>query len=128
MRTVLSFTFGAIGGAVISTLNSLEYHRSDEEEADRRAMDLLHAAKVDPQGIVTMFQRLQAQEGDAPKYLRHLSTHPDTAGRIAMLRKIIADTPYKSEPLLPHLDWSAMRQACPAVPAGRLTPWNVAPR
>lgn len=116
MRTVLSFTFGAIGGAVISSLNSLEYHRSDEEEADRHALDLLRAAKVDPQGIVRMFQKLHAQEGNMPKFMRHLSTHPDTAGRIATLREIIAGHPYKPEPLLAHLDWNAMRQACPAVP------------
>jgi len=72
----------------IGTAGSLQYQinytRSNEEEADRIGMQILHAADYDPQGMPGFFGRLlrasSYQSSILPEYLR---THPLTQNRVA---------------------------------------------
>jgi predicted Zn-dependent protease len=81
-----------IAAAVAGNGLILAHSRSSESEADR--WGLLHAAKAgyDATGLVRFFQTLQGEQGQGqqPKILTWLSTHPATPDRIAAAKKLIA--------------------------------------
>ena len=78
------------GGAVAATATGLSlqqqinFTRSNEQEADRVGMDILHGAHFDPKYMPAFFKRLQQaskhEGGHFPEYLR---THPLNLSRIA---------------------------------------------
>ncbi|MDD5388231.1 MAG: M48 family metalloprotease [Gallionellaceae bacterium] len=76
--------------------NQLNFTRANESEADRVGLQILTGAGFAPQGMVTFFERLQAQgrlyENNAPAYMR---THPLTYQRIADMQNMVAQLPYK---------------------------------
>jgi len=76
--------------------NQLDFSRDHEREADRVGLQTLVQAGYAPAGMVSFFERLQAQgrlvETSAPAYLR---THPLTFQRIADMQNRVADLPYR---------------------------------
>jgi predicted Zn-dependent protease len=72
-----------------SRLESLMYSRRFEFEADNRAFDYMTRAGIDPQGMITFFEKLQKMHGDSinNNYTSILSTHPPTADRIDNLKE-----------------------------------------
>lgn len=74
-----------IGG----NLESLMYSRKFEFEADNNGWMYLEQARIDPQGMVTFFEKLQAISGNEKieKSMSILSTHPATTDRISNLKK-----------------------------------------
>ena len=92
----------------------MRYQRGDEEAADREAVRMLQAARIDPAGLIQMFEKLEDAHGETPSSLQYLSTHPLTAARIAELDRLAGESDQEPVPLLPDVDWSLMRQACDA--------------
>jgi predicted Zn-dependent protease len=87
-------------------LDHLAYGREQERAADRGGVALLARAGLPPRALPAFFERLQAKEGGRlPEFL---STHPDTAARIAELRQLAADTPV-ADPRPLAIDWEAVR-------------------
>ena len=87
---------GAIMAAqALSVQNQLDFTREHEREADRVGFQTLSHAGFDPAGMVSFFERLQAQgrlyEISAPAYLR---THPLTYERIADMQNRAQGLPY----------------------------------
>jgi len=79
----------AIGSAVFA-----KFSRTDESEADANAIPLLLASRINPNGLVTMFQRLLSLEQSQPSALaQFFSTHPTTQDRIDETRQRIAQIP-----------------------------------
>jgi beta-barrel assembly-enhancing protease len=69
------------------TLLEQKYSRDFEREADDFGFKYLVSAEVDPQGMVSFFEKLKKMEGKIPDYLSLLNTHPATAERIERLEK-----------------------------------------
>lgn len=70
------------------------YSRSDENQADSIAVQLLARAGIDPDGLATLFNKLLAQRQRAPSTLEQLfSTHPLTEERITHVREVISRLP-----------------------------------
>ena len=91
-------------------LDHLAYGREQERAADRGGVALLARAGLPPQALPAFFERLQAKEGGRlPEFL---STHPDTAARIAELRQLATDTPV-ADPRPLAIDWDAVRASLP---------------
>jgi predicted Zn-dependent protease len=82
-----------------------KYSRGFEREADRRGYELLVRANVDPAGLASFFEKLQAEETRVREKMRKhgddsgelmetlpefLSTHPTTDSRIDALRQMVA--------------------------------------
>lgn len=63
--------------------------RWDETEADEYGARYTSGSGYDPRGLVTFFQKLQAQEGKQPKALAWLSDHPATPDRIQHVEEYI---------------------------------------
>ncbi len=86
------------------------YSRGFESEADEKGLALLHRAAIDPEGLVTFFEKLRALEQEAMEEmagednseamettLQFLSTHPATEDRIDNLRERIDALPHQRD-------------------------------
>ncbi len=83
----LGVTLGQMVGAGMLTIHS----RDEEREADYLGVREMPGAKLDPQGMITMFQKLQRIEERESDLLGSLfSDHPDAAERIDNTRYEIA--------------------------------------
>ena len=79
-----------VGGGLVFA----NYSRDAEEEADAVAVPLLVSAGINPQGLVSFFQKLLDDQGRSSSALEQwFSTHPTTADRIADTRARIASLP-----------------------------------
>ena len=96
--------------AQLGELDQLAYSRGQEQAADATGLQLLAAAGLPPRALPDFFRRLQQQE--AAGLPGFLSTHPDTAARIAALREQVARLPAgPARPLA--IDWKAVETSLP---------------
>ena len=76
-----------VGGQAVAIQNQLNFSRDMEREADRIGFGIMHTAGFNPQGFVTMFDKLQAasrlNDDGAFPYLR---SHPLTTERMADMK------------------------------------------
>lgn len=74
-------------------LHSLSYSRSFEQEADEQGLKILMDNKVNPKGMVKLFEQLEKESKfSIPKII---SSHPLTNERKENMQKIISETVYK---------------------------------
>ena len=80
-----------LAGAALGVVMS-GYSRSNEHEADDFGLTYMTRAGWDPKGMIGMFEKLQAMEGDhqANFFEMLASSHPQTSDRIASTRDRIA--------------------------------------
>jgi len=110
--------------SLASTLETLGLSREMEAEADRKGMELILAANIDPHGMIRIFEKLthekSSQEEEvsnktAPKekYIKlfsYFSTHPSSKNRLLKLEKQMK--PHENRtwmPLFPNLDWNELK-------------------
>jgi beta-barrel assembly-enhancing protease len=109
---------GDVSGAMAYGLESarvlgqLRYSRAAEEEADRRGMELLIAAGLDPSGMIDFFEALERKGRDPSGLLKYLSSHPGASDRATRLRRIAAAAPVARRPALEPAEWTALRSIC----------------
>jgi Zn-dependent protease with chaperone function len=100
---LVSYLIGDTTGMLVQSvgaLSQLSYQRGQEEEADRGAMRLFEAARVDPRGLERAFTMLSKETPEVPETARFFSTHPRTADRLAEIRKWAEQVHYRPEPIL----------------------------
>jgi predicted Zn-dependent protease len=92
----LVFVGGGVGLAVREVvglaipLSTTKFARSFEGEADYLGVEYLYKAGYDPQGLISFFERVQAQEKEKPGLVaKAFSTHPQTADRIRKTQREI---------------------------------------
>ena len=81
---------GQVAAGLAGNGAMLANSRGMETEADEYGAQFTSAANYDPRGLVSFFQKLQAQEGKTPGVLKWLSTHPTSADRVAYLNQYLA--------------------------------------
>jgi beta-barrel assembly-enhancing protease len=82
-----------VGGSAVFA----RYSREAEFEADASAIPMLVAANINPQGLVTMFQKLLEDQQRRPSTVEQwFSTHPTTQDRIAAVQQLINQHPQAS--------------------------------
>jgi predicted Zn-dependent protease len=104
----LAGDYDALGGWA-AQLGELKFSRDAEREADRRGLERLAEARVDPAGMLRFFETLEKAEagGKAGQLPALLSTHPATQERIIWLRE--ATTTAGGGPVEPlAIDWRAV--------------------
>ena len=109
-RVVLALITGEWGerriGEAAAQLQILKFGRDQESEADLKAVALLRKAAIDPNGLLTFFNRLSKEEGAA---IPLLATHPASSDRAEALRAEIKKRgSWKSKPL-PY-DWNQIKK------------------
>lgn len=93
-------------------LGALAYGRSDEEEADREGMQLLEAARIDPEGMVSFFHVLESEGKELPAAISYLSSHPRTERRIATLRAMADASDAEMRPIETARPWPELVSRC----------------
>lgn len=90
----------AVGGQELAKRNYLSFTRGMEQSADQSAISALARLHWSPRGMLTLFERLQDQEGALLEGQDpYLLTHPLTSDRIAFVRAAVAASPYADAPL-----------------------------
>jgi len=116
-RALVSLAAGDLRGlgsalSAARSLGQMRYQRADETAADREAVRMLAAARIDPHGMVTLFRKLQQSSAAAFEPPAYLSTHPAIDERIATLERLAAESPVDPVPLLPDYPWAELAQRC----------------
>ena len=75
-------------------LNTLSYSRAFESEADEQAVYLMMQNRIDPQGIVSLFEILEKQSEHNSQFLEFVQTHPLTSHRIEKIQKMSAENDF----------------------------------
>jgi predicted Zn-dependent protease len=110
---------GGIGGAVIRQGANfgipavfLHFTRKDESEADYLGVQYLYGAGYDPNGAISIFEKLESLEKRRPGTVaRIFSTHPMDAARIRKTEQEIGRIlPAKAEYVVNTSDYIAIRQ------------------
>lgn len=112
---LVTAAFGDVSGLIAfaaETATTLAYSRAYEEEADAEGLRLLHAAGVDPRGMIGFFETMLAEEVRVPKAVRYLTTHPSAEDRLARLRQLAPAGGAPPTPVLTDEQWSALRSVC----------------
>ena len=104
-----AMAFGLEGARVLGTLR---YSRQHEDEADAEAMQVLLAGGIDPQGMITFFERIMKEGEKSRKIPAYLSTHPSLESRIARLKALATQSERPSIELTQGSDWRYIRQIC----------------
>jgi beta-barrel assembly-enhancing protease len=79
-----------VGGSLVFA----RYSREAELEADASAIPMMMAANINPHGLVSMFQKLLAENQRNPGAVEQwFSTHPTTQDRIAQVQQMIDQQP-----------------------------------
>lgn len=95
---------------VLQSLSSTAYDRRLESEADRRSVELLIAARIDPKPFGDLTYRLGQSSRDPATYLRWLSTHPEPEARSLAILDQAREATVKPERVLSNATWAAMKQ------------------
>lgn len=94
---LLGRTPSNVDAAVVNAAGSIvfsRYSREAENEADRVAIPMMLSARVNPNGLVTMFEKLMAEQRSSPSRVEQwFSTHPTTQDRIQLTRENIQRVP-----------------------------------
>ncbi len=90
-------------------LADLSFQRSDEENADVAAMDLLVKARIRPNGLIQFLERVERYTGGS--HMKYLSTHPATQDRISKLRSILPAR-YEFEDIMTPEEWKKAQDVC----------------
>lgn len=88
----------------------LRYSRIAEDRADRRCLEVLERAGIDPGAFADALERIVEAGERTPELLRWLDPHSDIDTRIARARSRSA--PGSSRPL--DVDWQAAQSALPS--------------
>ena len=122
---VTTFFGDASGLAAILANNapfllSQKFSRDFEREADEQGFRYLEAAKLNPRGLITFFDKMRREEeklreklpgGEVLDALDFLSTHPATLERSAHLEKLLAMSPRKDGFATIDLNFKEFQQA-----------------
>jgi beta-barrel assembly-enhancing protease len=86
-------------------LMTLKFGRAQETEADVTGLQLLHRAKINPNGMITFFQRLAEKDEGRVEWF---STHPMSSARANHLKARLAEMPKQNiEPFT--FEWATVR-------------------
>lgn len=126
LYAIVSLFFGDASGLAAIFVNnapfllSQKFSRDHEREADEQGFRYLEAAKLNPRGMITFFEKMRREEeklrekipgGGALDALEFLSTHPATPERVAHLEQLLAKSPRKDGFAKADLDFKAFQQA-----------------
>jgi beta-barrel assembly-enhancing protease len=105
-------------------LETLGLSREMEAEADKKGMELILSANIDPNGMIRIFEKLTQEdlvqtspsektavstENDI-KLSSYFSTHPSGQNRLAQLEKQMKSHENRNwEPLFPNVDWNKIK-------------------
>jgi len=107
----------SLGSDGAKLLGGLRYSRLYEEEADAKGVEMLMAAGVKPDGMISFYETMAKEGRDLPEALQFLSTHPATEDRIHKLKSLGQKRAVATTKLIPAHNWVELKKKCNAPPA-----------
>lgn len=109
LSALMSMALGDMSGSALAgmaqQLGGLKFGREQESQADVEGLKALKQAGINPQGMISFFDKLAKQDGGS---IELLSTHPASANRKDMLEmQIKAMGSWQAAPLA--YDWTAVK-------------------
>ena len=93
------------------TLQTLSYSREAENQADEQGLALLQQARINPEGMMSFFEKLSHKhEGRSP--FRYFSTHPPTTERRHHLEDLASAHSMQYQEFSFKKDWETIRDLC----------------
>ena len=92
MSLTLMMIFGDFSGvvnAVGGQLLGLKFSREEESEADALGLELMYKSKINPEGMISFFKKLESINKEASNLPDFISTHPNTKQRIEDLQTLV---------------------------------------
>lgn len=115
----------SIGAQSLATSNFLAHSRINESAADQAGIRFMEAAKMNPEGLITFFEKLEDQELlPASQQDEYVRTHPLTQNRIATITRRVDTSAYKGTPW-PE-SWTEQHARMRAKLSGYINPEHVA--
>ncbi len=102
----------SLGSEGAKLLGGLRYSRLYEEEADAKGIEMLMAAGVKPDGMISFFETMAKEGRDLPEALQFLSTHPATEDRIHKLKSLTQNRAVATTKLIPAHNWEKLKKKC----------------
>lgn len=118
----------AAGVALPATF--LKFSRSDETEADYLGLQYMYAAGYDPQGAISIFEKMESLNRVKPGMLAKVfSTHPADSDRIYKTQKEIEEVlPARAEYVVTTSEYASMRERLIAAELKKKSPDDGRPR
>jgi len=106
--------------SIAGQLNTMGFSRKMETEADIKGVELMLDAKINPQGMLSIFKKLLKEElkleesnssaSKTKEILSYLSTHPSAKSRLKKLESQIKNNSGKLWiPLYPNSNWNKIK-------------------
>lgn len=95
-----------------SQLQTLQFSREQEREADERGVRLMNAAGYDPQAAASFHARMAADEGELERALSWVSTHPASADRVTDLSALATELGHPNPHAPDDAAWTELRGRC----------------
>lgn len=115
LSVLLSMTTGDNGPQVIKEtakmLSSSAFDRSQEKEADIKAVDYLIEADLNPEKFANFLYKQSEVEPEAIQYLTWISTHPDSKERGKYIIEYTKGKKIVSKPVLSAKTWQKIKTA-----------------
>jgi predicted Zn-dependent protease len=113
----MAILFGSVDGLEsiaieLFTLQQVNEHSQDTEtEADVEGVQILIAARINPEGLIHSFRTMQERYGDMPSAFAWTSSHPQFDDRIQSIEATLGalESQPEWEPL--DVDWDAVLEA-----------------
>lgn len=93
------------------TLQTLSYSREAENQADEQGLALLQQAGINPEGMMSFFEKLSHNEEEVSPF-RYFSTHPPTNERRHHLEDLASAHSIQYEVFPFEQDWETIRDLC----------------
>lgn len=94
---------------VLTSIIGNTFSRSQEEEADKFALELLEKANISPKSLARFFERLNEKDLDYDENLEILMTHPHNDKRIEQVRRYKTKNDFKPVPF--EIDWKKVQES-----------------
>ena len=90
----------------------MKMQRGDELDADEGALRMLDAARVSTAGFLSFFEKMSRKETEVPWLANAISTHPETAERVARVKAWRQAHAGEGDPLIDVDQWRRVRVSC----------------
>lgn len=94
----------------LKTLSSTAFDRSQERDADLKAVDYMIKSNVDPKPFANFLFKLADEEHEMEKYLTWISTHPDSKERAESIIDYSKTFEINKQSILQQQTWMKLKE------------------